>query len=320
MKRAVLQTHKFDKVLKVTDSSYRLAVLEYFNNALQSDGQDLTTKLVLDGSLRVSAVLVARGTGVLAGMEELQFFLKTFGGVMVVRPMKDGSLIKRGQVLCELEGRAATVLFLERTILNFLQRMSGVATLARTYVRAAGPGVLVCPTRKTLWGVLDKNACVVGGAGTHRLNLSDAVLVKDTHLDLLGHSFEKLGERLVRAGDLGRFVEIEVESLREGLKAVEVLKELRGAGRVAVGRRSRGIPCFVMLDNMTLPEVRKFVRLVRGSGIFVEASGGITLRNIRRYARTGVDVLSVGAVTHSAPALDISLKIEKRPSTHRNQQ
>jgi nicotinate-nucleotide pyrophosphorylase (carboxylating) len=208
-------------------------------------------------------------------------------------------------VIAVLEGDAKEMLRMERTILNFLQHMCGVATAAQAYVRKCVRfPVLVCPTRKTPWGLLDKRACVVGGAGTHRLNLSDAVLVKDTHLDLLEHDYRMLADKLAAAQNLGRFVEIEVESMAEGRKASRILAALQ---------KERSIPCLIMLDNMKPDDIRKFVKELRSSkswrNILIEASGGISLKNIKEYARTGVDVVSVGAMTHSAQALDISFKI-----------
>ena len=190
-------------------------------------------------------------------------------------------------------------------------------------------------------GLLDKRACAAGGAGTHRLNLSDAVLVKDTHLDLLHHDFEKVLDGLISARLLGRFVEIEVESLKEARQALQMLLTLQ---------KKHPIPCFIMLDNMKPAEIKKFAEELRAGNadsagtlheasnvnssrnfkrclepafrrsgktdaskksglVFLEASGGITLKNIGKYARVGADVISVGAMTHSAPALDISLKI-----------
>ena len=316
--RAILKTHNYVSGLTFPDKSYREAVIRRLRGALLEDSGkngDITTRAVLAPSQRMKAVLVSKQHGVLAGMREILFFLNNGGGlwhgrrlfnkIQVSHPLTDGSKIMKGSILCVLEGNAIDILKVERTLLNFLQHMCGVASFSNVFVKKCEKyPVLVCSTRKTPWGLLDKRACVVGGAGTHRLNLSDALLIKDTHLDLIKHDFEPLAKLLMNARELGRFVEIEVESLRDARKAVEVLRKVQN---------TLHLPCFIMLDNMKPYEIGKFVReLKSGFGtekIFLEASGGITLKNILQYAKTGVDVLSVGAITHSAPAMDISLKI-----------
>ncbi len=308
--RTVLKTHRSDESLKTLNRVYAQTVFEHLLKPLRADigaDGDITTSAVLPGPKVAQATLIAKQAGTLAGMAELKFFLagKRAGSVKILQALDDGVEVKRGAVLAVLEGNVADILKAERTVLNFLQHMCGVATLAHKYVQASRKyPVLVCPTRKTPWGLLDKRACLVAGAGTHRLGLSDAVLVKDTHLDLLRHDFKTLGQQLKSARKLGRFVEVEVESVAEARKAADMLFDLQ---------KSRKIPCFIMLDNMKPNDIGKFVRELRSSKlygkIFVEASGGINLKNIQQYAKTGVDILSVGAMTHSAPALDISLKI-----------
>lgn len=315
--RKVLATHRNALSLTPSDTVYRKSVLECLLDPFLADtaAGDITTRAILTSPTNVTALLVAKQPGVLAGMQELLFFLgkrwartathmKLFGTVTVLHSLKDGAALKKGTVIAKIRGNVSDILKLERTVLNFLQHMSGVATSAAMFVNKAGDDVLVCPTRKTPWGLLDKRACLVGGAGTHRLHLGDAMLIKDTHLDLLFHDFEKIYRRLLKSSALGRFVEIEVESLKDARSAVEILIRLQ---------RIRPVPCFLMFDNMKPKDIAIFVRELRGSKkyrvIFTEASGGINLLNIRAYAQTGVDVLSVGAMTHSAPALDISLKI-----------
>lgn len=316
--REVLKTHKFVSGLSLSGKSYREAVLRHLSDLFLEDfneNGDLTTQAVLSKSQKIKAVLISKQAGILAGMSEILFFLKNgrtflpggklFDNINVSRSLSDGSAISKGAVLCVLDGKASHILKLERTLLNFLQHMSGVATMAHHFTeQCKNYPVLVCPTRKTPWGLLDKKACLLGGAGTHRLNLSDAVLVKDTHLDLLQHDFDALEKLLRDAPRLGRFVEIEVESSADAKKAFQTLQNLQ---------KIRDIPCFIMLDNMNPRRIEKiigeFKRLPRKTPIYFEASGGITLQNIKQYAKTGVDVLSAGAMTHSAPALDISLKI-----------
>lgn len=305
--RTVFRTHNHSAALTPENPVYRKAIQGYLLAPLLADldgGGDITSNILLP-AMDARAVIVSKQRGVLAGMRELAFFLNSFPRVRVTNRLDDGADLRRGSIIAVLEGDAKEILRLERTVLNFLQRMCGVATAAKAYVRKCGRlPVLVCPTRKTPWGLLDKRACVVGGAGTHRLNLSDAILVKDTHLDLFGHDYRMLADKLGAAQNLGRFVEIEVESMAEGRKAAGILARLQ---------KEKSIPCLIMLDNMKPHDIRKFVKELRSSklwlNILVEASGGINLKNIDEYARTGVDVLSVGSMTHSAQALDISLKI-----------
>ena len=315
--QTITKTHCYDSVLKPSDINYRKTLLNYLLEPLLADigHGDITTDAFFSGGKRVAASIVAKQKGILAGMQELIFFLdkkwasaeqrKIFGKMKLFHSLKDGALLRKKTVIATIEGSVRDILKLERTILNFLQRMCGVATAAHNFVHKCEKfPVLVCPIRKTLWGLLDKRACVVGGAGTHRLNLGDAVLIKDTHLDLLGHNFSLLEKKLLSAEKKGRFVEIEVESIAEAWKVVEMLQRIKTALKV---------PCFIMLDNMDPQKIagfmKKFRRFPEYKDIFVEASGGIDLENIYEYAKSGVDVLSVGAITHSAPALDISLKI-----------
>lgn len=312
------KTHRFTAPLTTRNPFYRQAILTHLLDPLLADlgeNGDITTCALFPAAKKIRAVFHAKQDGRLAGIDELRFFLKRdwatpaekklFGDVEFITALPDGASIFKGAVLGVLVGTVRDVLLLERTFLNFLQHMCGVATYTAKFVEQCRKyPVLICSTRKTPWGLLDKRACVIGGAGTHRLNLSDAILVKDTHLDLLHHDFNLLRSLIDKTNRLGRFVEIEVESEADGLIASGVLGEIHKKHR---------IPCFLMLDNM-LPEsiklfLKKLTILSKKTKFYIEASGGVTLKNIAQYARCGVDVVSVGAITNSAPALDISLKI-----------
>ena len=209
--------------------------------------------------------------------------------------MFDGVRVKKGQAVAVIRHNARVILACERVILNLMQRMSGIATLTRQYVDAiTGTGAKVLDTRKTVPGlrVLDKYAVRCGGGENHRLDLSDGILIKNNHISL-GGGIEKV---LARARELrkeGQTIEIEVRSFDEL--------------RLALDNGAESL----LLDNMTPAEVKKAVGLIRDRGgkIPIEASGGIVLENIRKYAQTGVDYISVGALTHSAPAVDLSMRI-----------
>jgi nicotinate-nucleotide pyrophosphorylase (carboxylating) len=201
--------------------------------------------------------------------------------------------VDAGAVVAEVIGPAPAILTAERTALNFLQRMSGVATLTRRFVKAVeGTGARITDTRKTIpgWRRLDKYATAIGGAVNHRMGLYDMVLIKDNHIAAAG-SVRAAVERCRRDCPEGILIEVEAHSLRE----VQEVLECEGVGRI-------------LLDNMTPEQVQQAVELI-GGRVETEASGGITLENVRQYALTGVQYISVGAITHSAPAVDISLEL-----------
>lgn len=305
-----LATHSFQYFS--SEPSYQREVMEHTLTALRHDeGKygDLTTNALVPQEKRIKAKLIAKSSGILAGMEELFFFIdllkkKKYATIAIQTVKKDGSVLKKGDVLATLKGYAKEILKIERTALNLLQRMSGVATLTHKYVQRVPSHVLITPTRKTPWGLLDKKACTVGGGGTHRLYLSDAVLVKDTHLQLLDKNFEKIFQKLSHQKKIGRFIEIEVETVNDALECVRCYRNYFV---------NFSVPFCLMFDNMKPSEiartVHEFKRRDWFDNILLEASGGVTLENIAEYARCGVDIISVGALTHSASALDISLRI-----------
>jgi nicotinate-nucleotide pyrophosphorylase (carboxylating) len=204
----------------------------------------------------------------------------------------DGERVAKGQTVAELHGRLRSILAGERLALNFLQRMSGIATLTRRYVDAvAGTKARILDTRKTVPGlrVLDKYAVRMGGGYNHRFGLYDGVILKDNHIRAAGGVGQAV-ERLRQTLPPGFKIEVEVGSLAEVEAALKARAEI------------------VMLDNMSTQQMAEAVRLIAGRAL-VEASGGITLETVRAVAASGVDFISVGALTHSPPALDISLEI-----------
>jgi len=206
--------------------------------------------------------------------------------------LRDGNILYPGEVIATLQGEARYLLMGERTALNFLQRLSGIATLTRRFVdRCQNTKVKILDTRKTTPGLrlLEKYAVRVGGGRNHRMGLYDMILIKDNHIAMAGG----IDEAIRRAKKSRKKVGLEVE--------VKNLKELREALGLKVKR--------IMLDNMGVREVKKAVELAKGT-TKLEVSGGINLRNVRKYAETGVDYISIGALTHSARALDISMEIE----------
>jgi len=275
----------------------RLVVEPIVRAALLEDlahGSDLTTDAIVPHDLRTIARIVSRADGVIAGLDAalLAFELLEPGAVRVRASIEDGDAIKNGGLVAQLEGPAGILLTGERTMLNLLCRLSGIATATRALVEAvAGTRARVVDTRKTTPGlrVLEKYAVRCGGGGNHRFGLDDAVLIKDNHLALAGSMHEAVARVRAHAGHMIK-IEVEVDNLDQ-------LREALGEPIDAV-----------LLDNMKPATLQEAVRIVGGS-LITEASGGVRPETIAAIAATGVDLISVGWLTHGAPALDLGLDI-----------
>jgi nicotinate-nucleotide pyrophosphorylase (carboxylating) len=259
---------------------------------------DLTSLAVLPPDLSGHAAVVARSPGVLAGLPAArQTFAIVDPTLSFEELVPDGSRLRRGDRVAVVRGPMRSLLTGERVALNFLQRLSGVASLARRYADAvAGLPCVLLDTRKTTpaWRALEKYAVRMGGGTNHRLGLWDGVLIKDNHLAALGPRADAVAEAVRRARErYGSSVPLEVE--------VDTLEQLDVA--LAAG------PDVVLLDNMSNDQMREAVRRRNAAapGVLLEASGGVNLDTVRGIAETGVDRISVGALTHSAPALDLGL-------------
>lgn len=255
---------------------------------------DVTTETTVSPTARGQAVLEARQGLILCGRPVVERVLQRFGpgAPAVTWQFEDGARVEAGASVARFDGAFGTLLALERTMLNFLQRMSGVATQARRYVDAvAGTGARVVDTRKTLpgWRVLDKYAVRVGGAHNHRAALDGGVLIKDNHLAAGGGITAAVQNARARAPHALR-IEVEVESLAGLQEAIEAGAEV------------------VLIDNFTPEQAAQAVALAAGR-VLLEASGGISLANVRAFAEAGVDIISVGALTHSVPAADLALEV-----------
>lgn len=255
---------------------------------------DVTSRAVVPEGSRASGTVVAKAEGVVAGLPVAEAVFEAVDGDLELEVHAiDGDRVSPGRELLSVRGDARAILAAERVALNLLGRLSGVASLTARYVAAVeGTGARILDTRKTTPGMraLEKAAVVAGGGSSHRFGLYDAVLVKENHVRVAGGVGEAARRALVGA-PAGVQVEVEVESLAE-------LDEALAAG---VGR--------VLLDNMAPDELRAAVERTGGRAL-LEASGGIELETVRAVAETGVDFISVGALTHSAPALDVSLLFE----------
>ena len=264
----------------------RLALAEDLGRA-----GDVTAKACIPEGARMRAVFAARKPGVLAGIDCVRLAVLAMDPKASVHlKLRDGEAFEAGAVLAEVEADARAFLSAERTALNLLGRMCGIATLTRAYVDAvAGTKARVADTRKTTPGLraLEKHAVLCGGGLNHRFGLDDAILIKDNHVAVCGGVGEALRRAKAAAGHLTK-VEVEVDGLDQ-------LDEALAEG-----------PDVIMLDNFSLTDLTAAVARVAGR-VTLEASGGVNLKTVRAIAETGVDVISVGALTHSAPSLDIGL-------------
>lgn len=259
---------------------------------------DITTRAVVRPGSKARGSFMAKQDLVLAGLEVADAAFTSFDPYLQIESMAgDGEEIPAGRIFARITGDAQTLLAAERVALNFLQRLSGIATLTRRYVDAvAGTGSRIVDTRKTTPGLrmLEKYAVTVGGATNHRLGLDDGVLIKDNHLAMAGGVLEAVQRARQSCGHLHK-IEVEVGTIDQVREALTAQADI------------------LLLDNMTPETVREAVAIVRahpnGESTITEASGGITLDNVRQYAAAGADLISIGALTHSAPAVDISFKI-----------
>lgn len=252
-------------------------------------GEDITSVATVSGSEKVVADFVARKDGVVAGIDMARAVLEEVGLTDIAVLVQDGTAVKAGEVLMTVRGDTRAILLAERTALNFLGHLSGIATLTRTWVDAiAGTQCEIRDTRKTTPGMrlLEKYAVRMGGGTNHRISLSDAALIKDNHIAAAGGVVAAFS--LVREKYPSTDIEIEVDNLQQ-LRDVLPLN-----------------PGLVLLDNMSPAQCAEAVAIVSGA-TKLEASGGITIENARAYAEAGVDYIAVGALTHSAPNFDIGL-------------
>ena len=276
----------------------QLAIDEAVSRALDEDlgrAGDVTSIATIPETAKAHAVLVARQAGVIAGLPlAVATFRKLAPEILIQANVRDGAAVAAGVQLLTILGPARAVLAGERTALNFVGRLSGIASLTADYVRhTAGTKTRICCTRKTTPGLraLEKYAVRCGGGFNHRFGLDDAILIKDNHIAVAGG----VGAVLARArAHAGHLVKIEIE--------VDTLGQLREV-------LDTGLADAVLLDNMDIATLTEAVKLARGR-VALEASGGVTLNSIAKIAATGVDYISSGALTHSAPNFDVALDID----------
>ncbi|MCS7254119.1 MAG: carboxylating nicotinate-nucleotide diphosphorylase [Armatimonadota bacterium] len=253
---------------------------------------DITTEALIDDELIGTAIIVSRGAGCIAGLPIAMWVFETLDPkIRFEMLVKEGERVCANTHIAKLHGKLSTILKGERVALNFLQRLSGIATLTAKFVELASPyGVTITDTRKTTpcLRVLEKYAVRVGGGSNHRFGLYDAILIKDNHIRAVGSISEAV--RRARNYAPGEKIEVETRTLADVKEAIEAGADI------------------IMLDNMDAETIREAVKLIGGKAV-IEASGNITLENVSEVASCGVNLISVGRITHSAPALDIALDI-----------
>ena len=261
---------------------------------------DITTALIVPAESTAEAEVIAKEPGVAAGMEEAKILLESLG-LKVEALVSDGEKIKMKQALMKVFGDARTILSVERTLLNILSRMSGIATATRKLtekLQKAGLKTKIACTRKTAPGLLyfDKKAVLIGGGDTHRLHLDDMILIKNNHIALAG-SVVKAVKKAKEKASFSKKIEVEVARVEDVLAAAKARVDI------------------LMMDNFSPKQIEKAIKLLKKAGFFgkvlLEASGGITAENIIAFASTGVDIVSLGEITDNTRTLDISLEITK---------
>lgn len=263
---------------------------------------DITSDVLVAPGREANAVIIAGEKGVVAGLLVSELVFNLMDSEIVSKAcVSDGDKVEKGKIVAQVSGRARAILAGERTALNFLSRLSGIATNTARFVERLGSyKAKVMDTRKTTpgWRILEKYAVKVGGGYNHRMGLYDAVLIKDNHLKLVeGRIGDVVAE--ARKAQPSKRIEVETTNISEVKDALS------------------GNPDIIMLDNMSPVEVREAVELIRrsGGGVQVEVSGGVTLENVEEFAAAGADIISVGALTHSVRSLDFSMELDDLPDS-----
>jgi nicotinate-nucleotide pyrophosphorylase (carboxylating) len=278
----------------MTDMVMPESIKNLIRLALEEDigGGDITSSLLIPDEARTTAMFVAKGSFIIAGLPFAEEVFRAIEKDIYFRTLvEEGARVKKGAVLAEIKGRTKTLLSGERVSLNILQHLSGIATTTNAFVNEVkGLKAKIVDTRKTLPGLryLEKYAVRTGGGGNHRFGLYDGILIKDNHIEAVG-SIRKAIEMSKEGYHLLK-IEVEVENLKDFKDALDAEADI------------------IMLDNMTVKDMKEAVKMNKGRSL-LEASGNVSLDNVRKIAETGVDLISIGAITHSAPAADISMKI-----------
>lgn len=301
--RLVLEFWDRSRNLSLKNRRYRNYAKKFFLNLLRQDigNGDLTTGSLIENNKIISANITAKENGILAGLEEFSLVNKDLKLKFL---KKDGDSVNKGDILIEIHGNAKKILERERTSLNLLQRMSGIATLTNTLNKKLNNKARIAATRKTAWGLIDKKAVSTGGGLTHRLNLNDGILIKDNHLKILGHDIEKA---LALVKSKSGYIEIEVESKNQALESAKAIKNIK---KSFIHDKTFFA---IMLDKIPPKEIKSIIKRLKKQNLYdymlLEASGNISPDNLMDYAGCGIDVISMGCITNAAGVLDLSQEI-----------
>lgn len=322
----IIKAYDYSDKLTMNCMDYRKEIQDYFADEMRRDlagfglwsvRLDITSSALFPEHKKAKAYINAKEDGVIAGLEEIVDFYES-RGVKVNLHKQDGDSVKSGEKVMELKGYTKDLDKLERVGLNFLQRMSGIATMTNNLKnKIKDYNTYVVGTRKTESRYRDKRAITLGGGLSHRLGLYDAILVKDNHLESIkGEGFENYIEEAIQRVAIHKdsnlkFIEVEVENCKDAMRAAESFKELVIKNKEYIDTT---VPCMIMLDNMKPSKIKRVISKLKEKDLYdyvlLEASGKINEKNIKRYAAVGVDAISMGCLTHSVKALDLSQKIE----------
>ena len=309
MNNVIKQYFDKSRFLTVKNKTYTKTCEELFDFQIKNDlvENDITSKII-DGKYKDSkAIVIAKQTGVIAGIEEVAYLIEKRTNLKAKIITKDGTVVREKDLLIELAGNPLEILKFERTVLNIVSRMSGIATATNQLIVKNNLKTPLAATRKTLWGLLDKKAVSIGGGLTHRLSLSDEILIKDNHIDLWAkksvtarlESIKKILDFIKKSRVKNPF-EIEVETEKEAYFLNNYYKKTNIIA-----------PLIIMLDNFKPKNAAQTIKTIKQKNnldkIFFELSGGINEYNIKDYNQVGAEVISLGALTHSPKALDVSL-------------
>ena len=307
--KLVDRAYQKGKNLNLSNRNYFAHTHAFFEKEFIDDvgAGDITSNSVLRKNESRTAFLNFKESGIISGIEEVNWFLKKHG-ITVTAYAKDGEKVIKGKTVLKIQGNQKDILATERIVLNLLQRMSGIATETKRLTNLLKDyNTRIAATRKTLLRYFDKKAVFLGGGLTHRIGLWDSILIKDNHLEILKNEgkMDYIETAISKASVLSNkvdFIEIEVTSTNDAINATKKFKEL-----------CLKTPCIVMLDNMPPSEIEQILETLRKVDLYdyvlFEASGDITPQNIRDYAKTGIDVVSLGYLTHSTHVLDMSLEM-----------
>jgi nicotinate-nucleotide pyrophosphorylase (carboxylating) len=311
MNKIIKMYYDKSRLLTTKNKVYAKTCIELFDFQLKNDlvENDITSKIIKDNYKNVKASIISKENGIISGIEEVIFLIKNKTDLKVIAKVHDGAKIKPKNILFEISGNPIEILKYERVILNILQRMSGIATFTNSLIVNNDLNTPIASTRKTLWGLLDKKAVFNGGGLTHRISLSDEILIKDNHIDLFAKKFglsrlESIGAILAqtKVNFVKRPFEIEVENEKEAFFLNNYYIKINIVA-----------PLIMMLDNFSPSDAIKTINTIRSQkkpkNVFFELSGGINYENIKDFDKVGANVISLGALTHSSKALDISLQL-----------